>query len=170
MAAHGISFRASMPDNFLLRRGGTRQEGSLYERNQYFRRSAHRAISGPAEVLDTQAEATEHWAPTTKNVPILRIDHISIESSLLGVWRGQETRAISGGMPDFSPSAELPNRFGLCREGITPNSRKKACGFRRLNGFGSVANGTLEGLLRWRRAKTVDLKEMSLLVSFARGC
>ena len=72
----------------------TRQEGSLYERNQYLLRTADRTIRDPAAPLDAQAEAAEHRVPIAKDVPVLRIDHISAQSSMPGVWRGQRLKTV----------------------------------------------------------------------------
>jgi hypothetical protein len=67
---------------------------AFYERNQYFLRSAYRAVHDPAAPLDAQAETTDHRVSITKDVPVLRIDHISTKSPLLGVWRGKRLRAV----------------------------------------------------------------------------
>src|SRR6266702_1880460 len=45
--------------------------------------------------LDAQAETRGRRVSITKDVPILRADHISTKSSLLGVWRGQRLKAVS---------------------------------------------------------------------------
>lgn len=45
--------------------------------------------------LDAQ-ETTDRRVSVTKDVPVLRIDHISTESALLGVWRGKPLRAVGG--------------------------------------------------------------------------
>jgi len=65
----------------------TRQERSLYERNQHFLRSADRAVHNPAARLGAQGETTGHGVWITKDVPIMRIDHVSIKGKLLGVWQ-----------------------------------------------------------------------------------
>jgi hypothetical protein len=70
------------------------KKGRLYERNQYFLRSADRAVHDPAASLDAQTETTDHRVSIAKDVPVLRIDHISTKSPLLGVWRGQRSRAV----------------------------------------------------------------------------
>jgi hypothetical protein len=61
-----------------------------------FFRPACRSVHTLAAPLDTQ-ETTDRRVPIPKNVPLLRIDHISIESALLGV-RGKLLRAA--GWPD----------------------------------------------------------------------
>jgi hypothetical protein len=61
-------------------------KGALLEPNWYFFRSACCAGSDPAAVQDSQAETTGRWVRITKDVPVLRIDHISIQGMLLGVW------------------------------------------------------------------------------------
>jgi hypothetical protein len=72
------------------------KKGRFYERNQYLLRPAYRALHDPGVLLDAQAETTDHRVSITKDVPILRIDHISIKSPLLGVWRGQRLKAVVG--------------------------------------------------------------------------
>ncbi len=71
----------------LFGRRGTRQERSPYDCNQHFPRSADRAIHDPAVPLDAQAETAVGWVSITKDVPILRIDHVSFKGKLLGVWQ-----------------------------------------------------------------------------------
>jgi hypothetical protein len=71
------------------------KKGRGYERNQYFLRCACSAVHDPAAPLGTQGETTNRRVRNTKNVPVLRIDHISTKSSLLGVWRGQRLKAVS---------------------------------------------------------------------------
>ena len=70
------------------------KRGRSYERNQYLLRSSYRAIHDPAAPLDAQAETTDHRVSITKDVPVLRIDHNSTKSPLLGVWRGKPLRAV----------------------------------------------------------------------------
>jgi hypothetical protein len=43
--------------------------------------------------MDAQADTTDHRGSITKDVPSLRIDHIT-ESPLLGVWRGHGLNAV----------------------------------------------------------------------------
>ena len=62
-----------------------------------FPRSADRAVHDPAASLDAQVETTDCGVSITKNVPVLRIDHVSIEGKLLGVWQA----FYSGGVLDF---------------------------------------------------------------------
>jgi len=61
------------------------------ERNQYFLRSAYRAVHDPAAPQAAQAETTDRRVRNTKDVSVLRIGYISIEGMLLGV------RQASGG-------------------------------------------------------------------------
>jgi hypothetical protein len=75
----------------------TRQEGSLYERNQHVLWSADRAVHNPAAPLDAQGETADHGVWITKDVPIMRIDHVSIKGKLLGVWQ-----AFYGGRDSIS--------------------------------------------------------------------
>jgi len=70
------------------------EKGRFHERNQYFTRSADRALHDPAASQDAQAETTTSWVSITKDLPVLRIDHISVRSLLLGVWRSQFLEAI----------------------------------------------------------------------------
>jgi hypothetical protein len=73
------------------------KKGRFYERNQYFLWSADRAVHNPAAPLDAQAETAVGRISITKDVPILRIDHVSTEGNLLGVWQA----LYSGGVLDF---------------------------------------------------------------------
>ena len=70
------------------------QKGRIYDRNQYLFRSADRDLNDSAAHLDAQAETTDHRVSITKDVPLLRIDHISTQSSLPGVWRGQHLKTV----------------------------------------------------------------------------
>jgi hypothetical protein len=58
-----------------------------YERNQYFPRSAHRAVDVPGAPLDAQAETAVSWVSITEDVPVLWIDYAAAESKLPGVWQ-----------------------------------------------------------------------------------
>jgi hypothetical protein len=66
---------------------GLAKKGRSYEHNQCFLRTACRALHNLAAPLDAQAETTDYRVSITKDVPILRIDYISIEGKLLGVWQ-----------------------------------------------------------------------------------
>jgi hypothetical protein len=66
-----------------------------YERNQYFLRTADRAVHDPAALLDAEAETAARRASITKDVPILRIDNLSTKSSLLRVRRSQLLKAVA---------------------------------------------------------------------------
>ena len=72
------------------------KKGRLYERNQYFPRSPNRAVHDPAAPQDAQPETTDRRVRNTKDVSLLRIDHISIEGMLLGVRQA----CYSGGVFD----------------------------------------------------------------------
>jgi hypothetical protein len=61
------------------------KKGRFHERNQYFPRSAHRAVHHPAAPPDAPTEAAVSRVSITKDVPFLRIDHISTETPLLGM-------------------------------------------------------------------------------------
>jgi len=69
------------------------KNGHFHERN-YLLRSAFRVVHNPAAPLDAQAETAASRVSITKDVPVLRIDHISTESSLLGVWRSQLLKTV----------------------------------------------------------------------------
>jgi hypothetical protein len=90
--------------------------GHSYECYQYFLRSAHRAVHDPAAPLDAQIETTDRGVRNTKDVSVLRIDHIPTKGQLLGVWQAPNR----GGVLDFK---EMNRRFGtsvpqnLFREG-----------------------------------------------------
>jgi hypothetical protein len=66
---------------------GFAKKGRLYERNQYFLRSAYCAIHDPSALPDAQAETTDGRVQIAKDVPVLRLDHITIKDMLLGVWQ-----------------------------------------------------------------------------------
>jgi hypothetical protein len=84
----------------LLGRRRTRQERylyGLYERNQHFPWSADRAVHDPAAPVDAQVETSGRGIWITKDVSELRIDYVSTESPLLGVWQA----LYSGRVLDF---------------------------------------------------------------------
>src|SRR6201981_267277 len=83
----------------------------LYERNQYFLRSAYCAVCDPAALQDTEAETTGRRVWVTEDVSFVRIDNISAKSMLLRVWQ------VSYGDPD---SREIESRF-------SPQSVKRRC-------------------------------------------
>jgi hypothetical protein len=76
---------------------GLAQEGRFYERNQYFLRFACGSVHDPAAAVDAQTETTSRRIRITEDVPILRIDHISIKDKLLGVRQA----LYGGGVLDF---------------------------------------------------------------------
>jgi hypothetical protein len=61
------------------------EQEPVCERNYYFGRSAYRAVRDSGVLQDAQA-TTGRRVRITKDVPVLRIDHISIKGMLLGVW------------------------------------------------------------------------------------
>ncbi len=75
--------------------GGLAKKGRLYERSQHFPRSADRAVHDPAVPVDAQVETTGRGIWITKDVSELRIDYVSTENPLLGVWRGLRLKAVS---------------------------------------------------------------------------
>jgi len=78
-------------------------KGRFYERNQYFSRSAHRSVHDPAAPLEAQAETAVSRGSITNDVPVLRIDHVPIKGTLLGVWHAAFRRVL-----DFK---EINRRF-----------------------------------------------------------
>ena len=71
---------------------GLAKKGPLYGRNQYFPWSADRAVHDPAAPVDAQVETTGCGMWITKDLSELRIDYVSAESPLLGVWRSQRLK------------------------------------------------------------------------------
>jgi hypothetical protein len=72
-------------------------EGRFDERNQYFIGSADRAAHDLAALPRAQADTADRRVSITKDVPIVWIDHISIEGELLGMWQA----FYSGDVRDF---------------------------------------------------------------------
>jgi len=70
------------------------KKGRFYECHQHFLRTAHPAVHDPTAPLDAQGETTCRRASITKDVPILRIDHVSIKGKLLGVWQALYRRGV----------------------------------------------------------------------------
>ena len=66
---------------------GLVKNGRFYERNQYLLRSAYRGVYDPAAPLDAKDDTTAYRGSVTKDVSFLRIDHVSIEGELPGVWQ-----------------------------------------------------------------------------------
>jgi len=85
--------------------GALAKKGRSYERNQYFPRPADRAVHDPADPPDAQAETTDHGISITKDVSLLRIDHVPTKSSLPGVWSGERSKKVvrqrTGKKPDL---------------------------------------------------------------------
>jgi hypothetical protein len=88
------------------------EKGRFHERNHYFTRSAHRALHDPAASQDAQAETTTSRVSITKDLPILRIDHISAKSPLLGVWRSQLLKASTVTVKKIDPVILKPFPLG----------------------------------------------------------
>jgi hypothetical protein len=80
----------------LVQRTLTRK-GPFYERNQYCFWLVYRALDDPDGPLDSQTETADRRGSITKDVPIVRIDHLTIKAELLGVWQA----LYSGGALDF---------------------------------------------------------------------
>jgi hypothetical protein len=101
------------------------KEGHFYERSQYFPRSADRAVHDPAAPLDAQVETTDCGVSITKDVPILRIDHVSIKGKLLGVWQ----TFYSGGVLDFKEMTRTPHSFlRIFPSGRSSYAKHQICG------------------------------------------
>jgi hypothetical protein len=69
----------------------------VHDRNYCFLRFADCGLHAPAALPDAQAETTDRRVRITKDVPVLRIDYISIKGMLFGVWQashGGERDAI----------------------------------------------------------------------------
>ena len=77
------------------------EQDHVYERNHFLFRSPDCAVHDPAAPQDAQAETADGRIRITKDVPMLWIDHISIEGVLLGVRQvsyGRECDPDSGEM------------------------------------------------------------------------
>jgi hypothetical protein len=68
-----------------------------YERNRSFPRFADCVVHDRADPLEAQNETSGRGGRITKDVPALRIDHISPQSQLPGMWQDLYT----GGVLDF---------------------------------------------------------------------
>jgi hypothetical protein len=96
----------------LLGRCRLARKGRLHERNQYHLRSSDRVVNGFAAHVDAQGETANHRVSITENVPLLRIDHISTESSLPGVRRNQHLKAaVTAVATNRLMSCPVPGRF-----------------------------------------------------------
>ena len=99
------------------------QGRSLDECHQYFLRTVRPAVHDPTDPLAAQAESPGRRVSITKDVPILRIDHISIEGKLLGVWRA----LYSGGVLDFKEiirrAVRVPFPTFSVRPGVVVSNR-----------------------------------------------
>jgi hypothetical protein len=73
---------------------GLAKKGRVHERNQYFLWSVDSGVCDSPASPDAQ-ESGNGRVPITKDVPVLRVDHISVRSSLLGVRHGQHPEAVS---------------------------------------------------------------------------
>ena len=73
------------------------RKGRGYERSQYFRRFADGAVHDSVASLDVRAETTGSPVGIAEDVPVVRIDYISIAGKLHGVWQA----LCSSGVFDF---------------------------------------------------------------------
>jgi hypothetical protein len=64
---------------------GLARKGRFHERNQYFFQFPHRAVYDLSAVPDAQVETPARRGPVTKDVPIVRIDHVSTQGTLPGM-------------------------------------------------------------------------------------
>jgi hypothetical protein len=76
---------------------GLARKDRVYECNQFFHRSAYRAVRDYVVPVDAQGETTGRGVWITEDVSVLRIDHVSIKGKLFGVWQA----LYSGGVLDF---------------------------------------------------------------------
>jgi hypothetical protein len=67
---------------------------SFHERNQHFLRSVDSSVCDSPASSDAP-ESGNGRVPITKDVPVLRVDHISIKSSLLGVRHRERPEEVS---------------------------------------------------------------------------
>jgi hypothetical protein len=72
-----------------------KKEG-IHVRNRYYLRSVYRALHDPAAPVDPQAETTAQRVSITKDVSIVRIDHIPTQVSLPGVWQDFSDGGVVG--------------------------------------------------------------------------
>jgi hypothetical protein len=63
------------------------KKARLCEPNQHCSRHASCPAACPPSLQDAQAQTTDRAVWNTNHVPVLRIDHISIEGILYGVWQ-----------------------------------------------------------------------------------
>jgi hypothetical protein len=61
---------------------------STYERNQHRLRCSYRAICDPSALQDERTETADRRDQITKDVPILRFNHVPTEGFVHGVWQG----------------------------------------------------------------------------------
>ena len=73
------------------------KKGLLYARNEYFTRSAYCAVHDPAAPQDEQGETADRRVRNTKDVPVVRIDYISIENMLLGMREAPHRGSVFNG-------------------------------------------------------------------------
>lgn len=62
------------------------EQEHIYERNYNFVGPADCGICDPAALPDPQAETTGNRVRIAEDVPVLRVDYVSIKSTLPGVW------------------------------------------------------------------------------------
>jgi hypothetical protein len=77
-----------------------------------FFRSADRAVHDPAALLDAQTQTATSWVSITKDMPVMRIDHVPIKGKLLGMRQA----LFSGGVLDFKEmngTSFVPEDFSI---------------------------------------------------------
>jgi hypothetical protein len=70
------------------------KKGRFCERNDNLPGCASRASHISVCSLDAKGEITDPRGSITKDVPVLRIDHISIKAKLPGVWQALYSRSV----------------------------------------------------------------------------
>jgi len=73
------------------------RKNPFYERNQYCFWLVYRPLDDPDGPLDAQTETADRRRSITKDVPIVRDDHVTIKAELLGVRQALH----SGGALNF---------------------------------------------------------------------
>jgi hypothetical protein len=80
---------------------------AFYERNQYVCGFAYSAVRYPAAAQESRPETTDRRARNTKDVSVLRIDHISVEGTLHGVRRVPYGCGVFNGTEMSHPSFSM---------------------------------------------------------------
>ena len=89
---------------------GLAKKGRFHERNYLFFWSADCAVRDPTAPQDAQAETADCRIRITNHVPVLRIDHISINGMLLRVRQAPYRRERDSDSGEMNRGL-LTNRF-----------------------------------------------------------